>query len=718
MIFSFKRLMKMTNLANNIKIDDVVKAINSIGFEVENYWKFNHIENMKFGHIIKTYKNPNADKLTVCEIEFNDKNRIIQTNATNVKVDDYVMAFVPGSKNNEIVFGEKKLKGIISEGMLVSLNELGFDPNLVWDEFKDGIFTFKKVDLTLDPLEFFELNDYLIDVTILSNRSDANSYYIMAKELCAFFNNEFQEIPFKKPHFKSDFIIENNLGYLSGMESKVDSNFNLSIQDSFLILKSNIKLISSYVDLSNLIYLLSGMPNHGYDKEKIKAPIKAKIFSKNIKVLGDKNIDFNDAIGIIDGNNNVVSIAGIIGSEGYGINENSKNIIFEVGKFPIGEIRKTQRQLKLDTNAYKQSSKNISIGTMELAFKFLSNYLPNFSEVINFPKVEKKVIDFDRNKIKQIVGFDIFSDSKFDKVKNSLEILDFVFDKGKILIPNYRNDIENINDIIEEILRFYGYSSIKAEQPIIQSSIVNEINFLENEIMANGFQEVRTYTLTSKEKNIFNPFKFTKNFTLKTFISKEREQVRNSLAISLAEIINYNNKRKINDISIFEIGMISDLKNILAFASTNKTFNELKQIVLNLFGNHLIFKRTNEIIFNNNVSAYIYFENEIIGWIGKISPFVINVDAFFVEINLDKISYEKNLEYKSYDSNPLKTRDITFSLKEKESINEKIDYLYANFENIYKVKIIDIFIKNNERKITINVVCDEDTSKKIDDFYN
>src|SRR5574344_897 len=98
MFFSEYKLRELANIDKKITTEEIVKAINSIGFEVKTIFKFNFVENIKFGHVLKTYPNPESEKLTVCEIKFADKIRIIQTAAKNVKSNDYVMAFIPGSK--------------------------------------------------------------------------------------------------------------------------------------------------------------------------------------------------------------------------------------------------------------------------------------------------------------------------------------------------------------------------------------------------------------------------------------------------------------------------------------------------------------------------------------------------------------------------------------------------------------------------------------------
>ncbi|UWD34007.1 phenylalanine--tRNA ligase subunit beta [Mesomycoplasma molare] len=719
MLFSYKKLKEIANLDDTVSFNDVINAINSIGFEVENYKKLNNISGIKFGKVLKTYKNPNGDKLTVCEIEFNDKIRTIQTTAKNVKENDFLMAFVPGSSNGEMIFTEKKLQNIISEGMLISLNELGFNSELVWDEYKDGIFTFKKVDLNLDPIEYFELNDYIIDIKILTNRSDANSYIIMGKELAAYFKTKPKNYNLKSANFKSDFkITDNNKNILTGIEAKVDEDFSLSIQDSLLIVKSGIKLISPIVDLTNLTLILSGMPNHAYNKDNIKSPINPKIFSSNFEIIGGKTINFQNGLGIVDGNNNIISLAGVMGGEKYSVNKDTKNIIIEIGNFSIKDVRHTAKQLKLESNAFKQSSKKISLGTMLLGHIVLSNYLNNFSEIINFPEIKEKEIEFDIEYINKIAGSQISTTKRFKEVIRSLEILEFRFSNNKIIIPSYRHDINDIDDVLEEILRFYGFDNLTLHQPSINNFKINSLSNFKENISANGFQEVRTYTLISKERNIFNPFNFEKNIELETYISKEREVIRNSLSISLAEVIDYNQKRKINDISIFEIGMVNKLNRVLALATTTKTFVELKQILINTFSNDLEFKRAEDINqFHTGVSAIIYQKDKIVGWIGKISPYLNISDAYFVEVNLDVIKNKKN-SFKQCNSKPLKTRDITFTINKKESIQEKIQEINSIYDSIFSIKVKDIYETEEVNKITLNIVCDENGMELIDKKYN
>ena len=159
MFFSEKKLRELANLNSQVKTEYILEAINSIGFEVESIQPFNKNENLKFGHVLNVSKNPNSEKLTVCEIEFNDTKRTIQTAATNIKKGDYIIAFIPGSKCNGIEIKEKQMANIVSQGMLASFGELGFSSSLLTKKMNEEILIVDKVDLSLNPIDFFSLND-------------------------------------------------------------------------------------------------------------------------------------------------------------------------------------------------------------------------------------------------------------------------------------------------------------------------------------------------------------------------------------------------------------------------------------------------------------------------------------------------------------------------------------------------------------------------------
>ncbi|MBN0919157.1 phenylalanine--tRNA ligase subunit beta [[Mycoplasma] gypis] len=720
MLFSYLKLKKLANLDKSVTVEDIVKAINSIGFEVEGYEKFSDLDGIKFGKVLKTYKNPNADRLTVCEIQFADQNRVIQTNATNVKEGHYLMAFVPGSRSKNITFGAKEMKGIVSEGMLVSLEEIGFNLDYVTSQnmWNDGIFVFdQEVDLTLNPIDFFELDDYIIDVSILSNRADANSYLIMARELAAYFLSQITEITAKpNEEFRSDFKIASleNTHYFTLREAKT-SDINIDIRDQLFLMKNNVKTISKPVDLSNLVLLYAGVPTHAYDVNKLASKsFEVQNYTGQVELLGKNVVNLDKALCVV--NEKPVSVAAVMGLENSSCSENTENIIFEIASFNIKSVREAKKQVKLETASASRASKEISLGSIHLAHKYLASKLLKASQIINLVATEEKSFDFDNKYLDNYAGFEITATEKYQQVLKQLAILGIKIQNQKVVVPSYRYDLNSMQDFVEEVFRFYGYDNFVAIQPEIKQ--IENITYKDyNSLLkAAKYQNVRTFSLTSPKNNIFDPFAFKKAIKLQTFASNERTELRFSMAYAFWEILDFNAKRKIEKMSIFEVGMIHDKENVLALASNQKSFNELKEDIVNLLDCEVEFKRAFDSRFHPNVAAWIFKADKKIGYLAKIHPEIINSDAIFAEIFLDEDS-AKPKAFANYKHDPLKSRDITITLKDNQDVDEILEKT-KNLKGIYQVKVIDKYYKNNgEVNVTFNFLVEDWAIKKLESVF-
>ncbi|XP_023226524.1 uncharacterized protein LOC111627186 [Centruroides sculpturatus] len=180
----------MANLPAEMSDQLVVDALVQLGFEVESQVRFPLVEGVKFGRVHAVEPNPSADRLAVCQVVFNDQTRTIQTSATNVRVGAVVAAFVSGSRLGETVFSPRKMQGVVSEGMLISLSEVGYASALL-GPLGQGITLFEaEMDLDHDPVDLLGLNDTLLDITVLPNRPNSRCYQAIARELAAFFHRQ------------------------------------------------------------------------------------------------------------------------------------------------------------------------------------------------------------------------------------------------------------------------------------------------------------------------------------------------------------------------------------------------------------------------------------------------------------------------------------------------------------------------------------------------
>ena len=711
MLFSYNELKRLANLTKETTVEDVAKAINTIGFEVEEYNKFTDVEGIKFGRILEITKNPNADKLNVCRIQFEDGERTIQTNATNVKENTTVIAFVPGSRLGEITFGAKELKGIMSEGMLSAPSEFGIDKDLFRPEIVAGITTYDVEDLSIDPIEHLGLDDYIIDVDILSNRSDANSYYVMASEIAAYFGTTPLAIEEKESTFESTVSVKENDNLITFVESSKD--FEISIQDQILLTKHNVKSISDIVDLTNLTLIYTGQPTHAYDAEKVGEEFSSESFSGKEEVFGAKEVEFNNNL-VITSDDKPVSVAGVIGFENTGVSEETKDFILEFGIFDIKEVRKSVKTVKLNTAASSQSSKIISQGTLELAYKFVSSRLNNFSNLVNAPQTQSKEIAFDINNVNALAGSNISESDKYQLVMKSLSVLGFEFKGDVVSVPAYRHDVNHQQDLVEEIFRFYGYDNFVPQAIESIPFKIEKVDPIDNVIPFLGYSQVWTYSLVSEKLAELNPFGFEESVKLSTFFSKEREFVRNSQVASLLTIADYHSKRKIEDINIFSTGMINDGFKTVSLLSSTKSFIQMKQDVVNLIPSNVTFERLQADHIHPNASAKILLDGKMIGWIGKVHPKFMDSTAFVAEFL--ELPNKSDFVFEDYSQNPIKFRDITIDVEKGSDSSEFVNKL-SSF-NFFNVKTIAKFEKGGVIKTTFRVEFNEDRAEELEQFIS
>ncbi|OKL23884.1 phenylalanine--tRNA ligase subunit beta [Metamycoplasma hominis] len=723
MLFSYKKIVKLANITDK-SVEEVVGAINSIGFEVEEYHKFLDAEGMKFCHVLKAYKNPNSDRLTVCEVEFGNGNHsIIQTNATNMHEGDYVMAYVPGSRSGKNIFAAKELKGIISEGMFVSLNEIGIPEEFHPLDSYDGIFQVGKIDLNLDPVEYFDLDDYLIDVTILSNRADALCYLILAKEISAYFESYIEPLSKPKPTLESNIVVSKNL-VATNCFSLVEATTKqptISLQDEFLLWKHGIKTFRNAVDITNLVLLYAGVPCHVYNKNSLSSnEFSTSLSNETLNVLGNKQVTLNNNL-VVKNGDQTVSIASVIGLENYEYRPDGGHCVFELASFSLKEVRKSIKTVKLETLASLRGSKEISSGQVVMAYEFLTKYLDQYSVQINAPKLRKTNILIDSHYITKYAGFNITKTKKYIQVLNQLTLLGFKIkeDLSSVIFPTYRYDLKNMQDFVEEVFRFYGYDNFLAKSPKITRLLIKEnkeFKFIEN-FCAKGYFNVRTYTLINPERNIFNPFDFKTNFNAIAAKNYDHSQIRNSMISSLLEVLDTNIKQGLPDASYFEIAMINNKMNVLGIASLNKTIDDIKADICSITNEILEFKPSKLKIFNPNAAQEIYLNNELIGYVAKLDPHYCQYNAVFSEVFLDKMN-SNVIKYKNYKHTPLKSRDVTISVLDKQSIEETIKKIQSIF-GVYKISIKDVYNKDNGTKnITLEVILEDWATKKFDSIFN
>lgn len=706
-----------------IKLDQSVTiALNKLGFEVEDFYPFSDAKGVVFAKVLDIYPNPNSDKLTVAKVQTKDGILTIQTTSKALQVGKMTICYVAGSSKGDQVFKNVKLRGVESQGMFASWSEIGY----AWENLSlvDDLVFFEDNFATLeeDPHVKLGLNDFIINLSTTANRNDANSYFVIAKELAAYYQTE---LSLPKNQIKASFesqVKVHNLKSQGLMFLEVKGQKQTSLEERLLLAKHNIDAKHCWaINLTNLCLLETGAPAHVYNKDVLSNNLGDNLYSGKLEILGQKEVEVNNVLVIEDKDQKrPISIACSMGLEATRVSADTENLLFEIGIFDPKLVRHSAKEIKLMSNSAAQGSRVISKEVALTGMQYLQNQANDleYSNIINeVDQPNKKEIKWDQK------TFDLYSGnldmSEFEVAKKQLSHLGFKFTKDIVLVPNYRYDVDNFAGITEEIFRFYSYDNFKPAPYKNRPILTQPRDIFKNLAASKGYFETRTFTLVSQEKTNLNPFNFNESVKLVTFVSKEREVIRNSIVTSLLEVVGNNAKKKISDLNLFEKGMINSNIIVNGFASTTKDFKTFAQDILDLLNldvKLVPFVDNKDIHYNT--SAKILYQGKMVGWIGKLHPSLDPSGTLFAEF-IDNLNDKKSIKFSPANQNPIKVLDLTFELQVNEHIASRIEEIKSKAQ-VFSVKQIDDFYKQttNTRFVTLRISGEDEQIEKLDKIYN
>ena len=537
--------------------------------------------NVVTGKITKIEKHPNADKLVVCQVDIGSKTVQIATGATNVLEGQYVPVALDGAVLAE---GKKiknsELRGVESQGMLCSIEELGYTRADYPEAPEDGIYIFAgEVELGADALELLQIKEDIIEYEITNNRPDCYSITGLAREAAATYGKEFKypEINVKEEatghavDFVSIEIASPDLCYRYA--ARVVKN--VKIEQSPLWLRhrlscAGLRPINNIVDITNYVMLELGQPLHAFDATDITG---GKIFVRNAKdgenitTLDGTERTLDSSMLVIADTQRAVAIAGVMGGENSKVTDGSEAVIFESANFNGTNIRLTSKKLGLRTDASGKYEKgldpNLSLDAVNRCVQLVE--MLKCGEVVpgvvdNYPTpVEKRHVAFSPAKINALLGTQI-SESDMYTYLNRLEI---EVKDNVAIVPTFRPDLEMEADIAEEIARIYGYNNIattlSAGSPTAGKKSQKQIteDLIKNTMTAMGFSEAMTYSFESPK--VFDKLSIPEDSVLRnTAVIKNplgedfsimRTTTLNGMLGNMAT--NYN--RRVDEAMLFEI---------------------------------------------------------------------------------------------------------------------------------------------------------------------
>ena len=553
---------------------EIINQLTNIGLEVEGI-----IENsgemgaFKVAKILKTEKHPNADKLKICDVTLGGKEILkVVCGAPNAREGLVTIYAPPGAVIPKTNFELKiaKIRGVESRGMLCSESELNLSSE------SDGIIELKNKEKNIGTSYFKTKLEKSIDISITPNRADCLGIRGIARDLSSTGIGKLVKKKKKKIKQTAKHLIKTSITkdktqgctafgscYIKGITNKESPEW---LKKKLIAL--GLKPISAVVDITNYVMFDLNRPLHAYDADKINKEIiiRDSKDSEEFEALDNKKYKLKKGMCVISDKSRILGLGGIIGGISTSTTFNTKNILLEAAHFLPTSIRKTARELNINTDAKYRFERGIDPNSIkeglelsvDLIIKICGGDASKF--IITGKQIQQnKTLNFEIHKFEKIIGIPI----KIEEADKILSSLGFQCKKHKknlkVKIPTWRPDIDLEEDLIEELIRIKGFDKIKFIKPE-KNRTKETLNFKQKlfhlsqtALASKGYLEAVTWSFTDskidkqfskgeKEISIFNP------------ISSDLNVLRRSIFSNLAMHIKKNQDRGCEDLSIFEIG--------------------------------------------------------------------------------------------------------------------------------------------------------------------
>ncbi len=511
-------------------------AMTMSGTKVEGFERLDaDLDKIVVGKINKIERHPDADKLVVCQVQIDENGTETQivTGAQNVKEGDIVPVVLDGGRvagghDGKMVEGgikikKGKLRGVESNGMMCSIEELGSTKDFYPDAAEDGIYIFSDnpqydgLKLGSSAIEALSLNDSVFEYEITNNRVDCYSVIGIAREAAATFRKKFVPPVIKETgnsEKASDYIsveIKDN-DLCKRYVGRVVKNIKLGPSPLWMqrrLSANGIRPINNLVDITNYVMEEYGQPMHAYDLDTIagnKIVVRRAEDGEKFTTLDGQEHELDsDVLMICDGEKSV-GIAGIMGGENSMITDNVKTMLFEAACFDGTNIRLTGKRIGLRTDAQAKFEKGLDPNTAMLAMNRACQLIEELGagEVVGgavdvYPNpVGDRRVKFDWETTNRVIGINIPKEEMISYFK----AVDLDYDEAtdEVIVPSWRQDVLRQCDLDEEVARFYGYDKIPVTLPRGEATIGRLPLKLEIENIArtvaerNGFSECFTYS--------------------------------------------------------------------------------------------------------------------------------------------------------------------------------------------------------------------------------
>lgn len=741
--------------------EDIAAGLTRLGLEVDSVTSAGAtFTNVTIGEVLSAEQHPDADRLRVCQVNIGAEAPLnIVCGAANVRAGLKVAVAVIGAVlPGNFKIKKSKLRGVTSEGMICSEEELGLEQKAA-----GGI-----MELAADaPIgesfsDYLQLDDEIIDVDLTPNRGDCLSMYGIAREAAIALDSEFTDLEIESIQAASEKTIEITVSeskacprYIGRVIEGVDATVATPVWLSESIRRAGVRPINIVVDIANYVMLELGQPLHAFDLAKLSGGIDVR-FAKSgekLTLLDGQMVELRtDSLVIVDAAG-PVAIAGVMGGLDSSVTDTTTAVLLESAYFAPDVIMGRPRQYGLHTDAGQRFERGVDFELQQVATERFTELLLELAggqagpviEVVSAADLPQRYpIKLRRERLAALLGQVIPEEeitSSLSKLGAKLKSID---EGWEVLPPSHRFDLAIEEDLVEEVARIYGYDNLPSELPklsgtagAVQESELNQLAIMDS-LVARGYSQAITYSFVdAKTEKLLNPSH--EPIALSNPLSPELAVMRSTLWSSLLQALRYNLNRQQHRVRLFEIGLsfqqaagvTQQLPKLAAVvtgdvlpeqwgADAVKTdFYDVKADVEALFqlsghSQHLCFTRSEHDALHPGQQAAIVLAGEQVGLIGMLHPRLASAldlgeaSIWLYELDLVALKRAQVPEFAILSKFPAIRRDIAVLVEQTVTAEQLIDQIRAQGgDMLTNVEIFDVYqgehIPTGEKSVAIGL---------------
>jgi phenylalanyl-tRNA synthetase beta chain len=757
-------------LDTNASLEQIANCLTMTGLEVEEIEDHTKIlDAFEVAEIIGAEPHPNADKLKLCKVQTKSGILQIVCGAPNARAGIKVVLANVGTliPNGNFKIKQTKIRDVDSCGMMCSFEELCLKGN------SDGIIELPSDAVIGDKVaKYLGADDQVIHINVTPNRADALGVYGIARDLAASGLGKLKELEIPSIHetFESDYTlnVKDQIACPLFAIREIRSLDNRKSPEWLKNLLENIGIgsISPLVDVTNYISYSFGQPMHAYDADKIDKNlfIEPLASETQFKALNEKEYTLKKDDLVIKDKKKIHCIAGIIGGKNSACDAGTKNVILEAAIFNRESVVKTGRHLMVDTDSRYRFERHVDREFTLKALNIATNLILSIcggkaskAVITGEPKIPTRTIAFPVNFLKSRTNLTIPTEeicSILSKLGFTCTVKNQIID---IKIPSWRYDVSLKEDIVEEIVRIYGYDKLPENPlpPVNVSRVIpreqKRISDIKRLLASNGYTELVTWSfMDSKKAKFFGEIK--DELTLINPISADLDYMRPSILPNLLQAACNNINRSFHDLSLFEVGPIFEDAGdkVIISASGIRTgmnaprnhygdyrafdiFDVKADIASILLATGLDINQcqiTNDTptYYHPTRSASIRLGKNVLGYFGQMHPsilkeFDIDTDVMAFEVSISNLpftkeKYGKRPEYKSSDYQMV-TRDYAFIIDADQPVGELLRFIQNTNKTLVKsVNLFDVYsgekIEKGKKSVALSVHIQDDNKTLVE----